>query len=212
MYTTSIIQSDDISKIINEIRPSVIIDFRKKTEKGFWYMDLINELRTNEERLENMDEELAKELQNDYGRFRFAYEGKWDHEIFYKWKKYKYDPNTSQKFFDFIHYEIPAGDSAADLAEIQKLCKRIVLEYMQDSRRVLLVCYDGISTSGYIAEVCQWWYNGGDSSIDIVKELRKRGDYRTAKNKTQQRQIKQIMDYAKNIVAWKGYVVKNNKI
>jgi hypothetical protein len=180
LYTTSSIQSQDIEKIINEVRPYLIINFGKKTEKSSWYETLLKELLI----ISCGDGESSSS---------------------WKLKKYKYKSESSWLSIDCEYFVIPAGDAAENLSDVQKLCQRIVNDFMHQNKRVLLVCYDGMSTSGYIGTVCQWWYEGGDLTRDLVKELRERNDFTTAKNKHQQQQMKQIMNYAKNIVKWKGF-------
>jgi hypothetical protein len=170
LYTTSAIQSADLSEIINNIRPYILINFRKKTEKSAWYQATIE----------------AFEEQKPV-------------------PKYNYDPEKSWRFIEFEYFEIPQGEVADDLLAIQKLCQKIVLEYMKNNKRVLLCCQDGVSTCGYIATVCKWWYEDGDIKTDLVKQLRERNDFITAKNKHQQRQMKDIMNYAKNIIKWKKF-------
>lgn len=180
LYVTSSIKGDDIPTIVNEIRPSLLVNFRKKTT---WYDDKLQDYRN-------------LEIENPKHR---------------KLLKIGYEPGVTKLTFDSEFFEIPQGGAAENIGELQKLCKRIVVEYMQQDKRVLLCCSDGISTCGYIATVCQWWYEGGDMSRDLVQELKARHDLITAKDKHQKRQMTEIMHYAKNIVTWKGFCSSLNK-
>ena len=79
----------------------------------------------------------------------------------------------------------------------KKLCRRIV-DRMRQKKRVVIICRDGYSTSGFIALACKCWYDGS-SAEDAINAARDQGDFSTARPKEQRAQLTEILKYAKEI-------------
>lgn len=91
---------------------------------------------------------------------------------------------------------------------IKKLCKKIVT-LMNEGEQVLLVCYDGMTTCGYIAIICRWWYLCSNDKIekdfDYMKEVRDGNDFTSAKTKEQREQMEEVKKFALLDMRWKRW-------
>ena len=94
---------------------------------------------------------------------------------------------------------------------IKRLCKKMI-DYLREKKAVLIVCYDGVSASGYLAMIVKWWYQCtlGEVSkdLDYVKEARKANDFDSAKSKEQIEQMKVVKEKALKIMRWEGFLQK----
>jgi len=120
---------------------------------------------------------------------------------------------------EYLFLEIPANGVVKDTGRAvkdkdvttKKLCQKIV-ESLKRDECVLIVCYDGMSSSGFIAIICRWWYRYARKEVpadfDYVKEVRDGNDFTSAKAKEQREQMVSVRDYALGIVRWEGFVSK----
>jgi len=127
--------------------------------------------------------------------------------------------NYRYKAEECITLEIPTGGVLKDTGRavkdkdvtMKKLCQRIV-DTMKRGQCVVIVCYDAMTTSGFIAIICRWWYLYSKGQIpadfDYMKEVRDGNDFTSAKSKEQREQMVSIRDEALRIVRWEGFVAK----
>ncbi len=113
---------------------------------------------------------------------------------------------------DHVSLEMDANTTYKDSGRIKdkdttikKLCERIV-DTLNKKQLVLIVCYDGMGTSGYIAMICKWWYRYQNKEIerdfDYVNEVRDAGDFNSARSKDQRIQMESIKEEAIKILGW----------
>ena len=194
LFTCPAIKSADLKMILNKMHPSLIVNFRIPTETSHWYVPKLIEYKESELRIPIY--ENLKDAINDMELYKIGY-----------------DPDTTHLDVTCISFPIPDKDIFEDGGKnknksTQELCQKIVMEYLQKDKVVLLTCLDGTSTCGFIAHVCKWWYLKGNLKEDIVKELRDNHDYMTAKSKKQIAQIKEIQKYAFDIMRWENFCLK----
>jgi hypothetical protein len=119
--------------------------------------------------------------------------------------------------FSVVTLEIPVGNVLHDTgravkdkdATVKKLCKRIV-DVLRQKRSVVIICYDGMTTSGFIAIVCRWWHayamKAVPADLDFIREVRDANDFTSAKGKEQRAQMESVRQEAIRIVRWEGFV------
>jgi len=101
-------------------------------------------------------------------------------------------------------------------ATMKKLCQQLVAS-MKRNESVMIICYDGLSTSGFIAMIVKWWYLCSlghiDKDFDYLKDARDGNDFTSGKSKEQREQMKAIKEEALKIMGWeqKGFVLKKSK-
>jgi hypothetical protein len=97
-------------------------------------------------------------------------------------------------------------------ATIKKICRKMV-NYLKEKKAVLIVCYDGVSASGYLAMIVKWWYQclmgQVSKDVDYILEARRANDFDSAKSKEQREQMVQIKEEALGIMRWEGFVTKS---
>ncbi len=136
---------------------------------------------------------------------------------------------TNGKRCTFMSLEIETGKSYLDTgravkdkhATIKRTCQQLV-EMIKGGSSVLIVCYDGMSTSGYLAMIVRWWYgaigSGTSATFDcatLVKEARNANDFNSAKSKDQLAQMEAVRLEALKIMGWenRGFVLtKRQKV
>ena len=95
-------------------------------------------------------------------------------------------------------------------ATMKRICRQLV-DALRRKEPVLIVCYDGMTTSGFIAMVVRWWYRGCDPAVDIVKEVRDANDFTSARGKEQRAQMLAIKEEALKIDGWEKKGFKRQK-
>ncbi len=120
----------------------------------------------------------------------------------------------------FISLEIERGKVYHDTgravkdknATMKRICQQMV-DKLRQKQSVLIVCYDGVATSGFIAIIVRWWYNGGDAGIDMIKEVRDANDFTSARDKEQREQMMDIKKEALKIIEWekKGFTMTKRR-
>jgi len=117
---------------------------------------------------------------------------------------------------EVIRLEIPSGSVLKDTgravkdkdATMKRLCKRIV-DALKAKQCVVILCYDAMSTSGFIAIICRWWYlyEMGEvpQDFDYMKQVRDGNDFTSARAKEQREQMAAIREEAIRIVRWQGF-------
>jgi hypothetical protein len=126
----------------------------------------------------------------------------------------------------FISLEIERGKVYHDTgravkdknATMKRICQQIV-DRLRGGEAVLIVCNDGMTTSGFIAIVVRWWYlyslGKAEKDADIIKEVRDANDFTSARDKEQREQMGEIRKEALKIIEWekKGFkMVKRRKV
>jgi mannitol-specific phosphotransferase system IIBC component len=101
-------------------------------------------------------------------------------------------------------------------ATMKRLCQQMV-SLMKQKQSVLIVCYDGLTSSGFIASIVRWWYECSMGTVgkdhDYIKQVRDANDFTTARGKEQRAQMKEIQKEALKIMEWetRGFVLDKKK-
>jgi len=134
---------------------------------------------------------------------------------------YYEDGFLKEKGCTFISLEIERGKVYHDVgravkdknATMKRICQQMV-DTLRRKQSVLIVCYDGMTTSGFIAIIVRWWYNGCmGTTVDMIKDVRSANDFTSARDKEQRDQMEEIRKEALKIVEWekKGFTMAKKK-
>ncbi len=113
---------------------------------------------------------------------------------------------------EYVSIEMETGSAYKDSGRIKdkdttvkRICEKIV-DYLGRKQLVIIICYDGMGTSGYIAMVCKWWIRYQQKEIerdfDCVNEVRDAGDFNSARSKDQREQMERVKEEAVKILGW----------
>ena len=97
---------------------------------------------------------------------------------------------------------------------IKKLCQKMV-NLLREKVTILILCSDGMSTSGYLAIIVRWWYYCSIGQVTkeldvpaIVAEVRAANDFTSARSKEQREQMVEVRAEALRIMKWESFVRK----
>lgn len=109
-------------------------------------------------------------------------------------------------------HPIPRGGVFKKDDMAQRLCRKIV-NRLREGDRILLICQDGKTTSGYIALACRVWFMDWKTcNVKVACNwCRDEGDFTTARSKEQRAQMDAIFKYTREIESC-PFIIKKTSV
>lgn len=170
--------SENLSLLINEIRPDIIINLREETETSHWY----------HKKIASMQEVLAEHAHDGWVPRYIA-------DVY----------DEPHAVLAPLRLETCPISSADNTKGALVLCRRI-MDAMRQNKRVLLLGGEP-ELMGTLAFACMWWYEKSEEKILVrLQAYRKEArDFATARTKGQRELLEFIADEAKKLQFWEKH-------